>query len=75
MKLIRFGLCVLFVFAVLAYGAVEVWSQSILETGAGFLFAVWAVMFLMLLLASPMTPVMFFNMPKRSSQKTVSFTG
>jgi len=43
MKLIRFGLCVLFVFAVLAYGAVEVWSQSILEVGAGFLFVVWAV--------------------------------
>jgi O-antigen ligase len=43
MKLIRFGLCALFVFAVLAYGAVEVWSQSILEAGAGFLFVLWAV--------------------------------
>ena len=43
MKLIRFGLCALFVFTVMAYGAVEVWSQSILEAGAGFLFVVWAV--------------------------------
>jgi O-antigen ligase/polysaccharide polymerase Wzy-like membrane protein len=43
MKLIRVGLCVLFVLAVLAYGAVEVWSQSILEAGAGFLFVLWAV--------------------------------
>lgn len=43
MKLIRMGLCALFVITVLAYGAVEVWSQSILEVGAGFLFLVWAV--------------------------------
>src|SRR5450755_4726199 len=43
MKLIRVGLCALFVFTVLAYGAVEVWSQSILEAGAAFLFVVWAV--------------------------------
>jgi O-antigen ligase len=43
MKLIRVGLCALFVITVLAYGAVEVWSQSILEAGAGLLFVVWAV--------------------------------
>jgi O-antigen ligase len=43
MKLIRVGLCVLFGLTVLAYGAVEVWSQSILEAGAGFLFVAWAV--------------------------------
>ena len=43
MKLIRAGLCALFVIAVLAYGAVEVWSQAVLEVGAGFLFVVWAV--------------------------------
>jgi O-antigen ligase len=43
MKVIRVGLCALFVLTVLAYGAVEVWSQSILEAGAGFLFVVWAV--------------------------------
>jgi O-antigen ligase len=43
MKLVRVGLCALFVATVLAYGAVEVWSQSLLEVGAGFLFVVWAV--------------------------------
>jgi hypothetical protein len=43
MKLIRVGLCALFVITVLAYGAVEVWSQSILEAGAGFLFVGWAI--------------------------------
>jgi O-antigen ligase len=43
MKLIRAGLCALFVITVLAYGAVEVWSQALLEVGAGFLFVVWAV--------------------------------
>jgi O-antigen ligase len=43
MKLIRAGLCALFVITVLAYGAVEVWSQAILEVGAAFLFMVWAV--------------------------------
>jgi O-antigen ligase len=43
MKIIRIGLSALFVFTVLAYGAVEVWSQSILEAGAAFLFVVWAV--------------------------------
>jgi O-antigen ligase len=43
MKLIRAGLCALFVITVLAYGAVEVWSQAILEVGAGSLFVVWAV--------------------------------
>lgn len=43
MKIIRIGLSVLFVFTVLAYGAVEVWSQSIVEVGAGSLFLIWAV--------------------------------
>ena len=43
MKLVRAGLCALFVITVLAYGAVEVWSQAVLEVGAGFLFVVWAV--------------------------------
>ncbi len=43
MKLIRAGLCALFVITVLAYGAVEVWSQAVLEVGAGFLFVAWAI--------------------------------
>ncbi|MGH9703902.1 MAG: O-antigen ligase family protein, partial [Candidatus Acidiferrales bacterium] len=46
MKLIRFGICLLLVFAVLAHGAVEVWSESILEIGAAFLFVLWAVQLL-----------------------------
>ncbi len=36
MKLVRAGLCALFVITVLAYGAVEVWSQAVLEVGADF---------------------------------------
>jgi O-antigen ligase len=43
MKLVRVGLCALLALTVFAYGAVEVWSQSILEAGAGFLLVVWAV--------------------------------
>jgi O-antigen ligase len=44
MSLIRAGLGALFVLSVLAYGAVEVWSQSILEAGAGLLFMSWALL-------------------------------
>lgn len=43
MKTLRTGICVLAVFSVLAFGAVEVWSQTILETGAALLFLWWAV--------------------------------
>jgi O-antigen ligase len=43
MKLLRIGLCLLFAFAVLALGAVEVWSQSILEIGAAAMFVWWAL--------------------------------
>jgi O-antigen ligase len=32
-------------FAVAAYGGVEDWARAILETGAGFLFLIWAVRF------------------------------
>lgn len=42
MKPIRIGIAVLVAFAVLAHGAVEPWSQAILETGAGILLVVWA---------------------------------
>src|SRR5271163_3592688 len=44
MKLIRAGLMFLFAFAVLAFGAVEVWSGSILEMGASLLFIGWAAL-------------------------------
>lgn len=42
MKFIRAGLLLLFAFAVLAFGSVEVWSASLLEIGAGLLFIGWA---------------------------------
>ena len=43
MKLIRIGLCILIAFSILAFGTVEVWSQSLLELGAGILFLLWAI--------------------------------
>jgi O-antigen ligase len=39
---IRAGICVLVAFAVLAHGAVEPWSEAVLEIGAGVLLLVWA---------------------------------
>jgi O-antigen ligase len=43
MKVLRTGICVLIAFAVLSFGAVQPWSQSILEGGAALLFLYWAV--------------------------------
>ena len=43
MKILRIGLFILFAFSVLAFGTVEVWSQSLLEIGAGILFLWWAL--------------------------------
>lgn len=43
MKTIRVGICFLLAFATLAHGAVEVWSESILELGAALLFALWGI--------------------------------
>jgi O-antigen ligase len=43
MKIIRVGLYVLIVFSVLAFGTVEVWSESLLEMGAAILFLLWAI--------------------------------
>jgi O-antigen ligase len=42
MKVVRAGICMLIAFSVLAFGAVQVWSQSILEIGAALLFLYWA---------------------------------
>jgi O-antigen ligase len=39
---IRTGICVLVAFAVLAHGAVEPWSEAVLEIGAAVLLLVWA---------------------------------
>jgi O-antigen ligase len=43
MKVVRVGLCLLFAFCVLAHGAVEVWSVSLLEIGSSILLLVWAI--------------------------------
>ncbi len=45
MTLIRVGICALVAFAVVAHGAVEPWSESVLEIGAATLFAWWGVLF------------------------------
>jgi O-antigen ligase len=42
MHSIRTGICVLIAFAVLAHGAVEPWSEAVLELGAAVLLVVWA---------------------------------
>jgi O-antigen ligase len=42
MNAIRAGLFFLFAFCVLAFGAVEVWSQSVLEIAAAVLLVLWA---------------------------------
>jgi O-antigen ligase len=42
-KVVRVGLFGLIAFNVLAFGAVEVWSESLLEMGTGILFLLWAV--------------------------------
>jgi O-antigen ligase len=43
MKILRIGLLLLVAFAVLSFGAVDVWSQSIVEAGAAVLLVLWAV--------------------------------
>jgi O-antigen ligase len=42
MRAIRIGICVLVTFAVLAHGAVESWSEAVLEVGAAVLLLLWA---------------------------------
>jgi O-antigen ligase len=43
MKLLRFGMCALAVFAVAAHGGVEDWARAVFETGAGLLLVAWAL--------------------------------
>jgi O-antigen ligase len=43
MTVIRLGICLLVTFAVLAHGAVEPWSEAVLEVGAAALLLVWAL--------------------------------
>lgn len=44
MRLLRVGICLLIAFSVLAFGTVEIWSESILEAGAALLFLWWAIL-------------------------------
>src|SRR5215472_16598042 len=46
MKFLRFGICALAGLAVLTFGGVVEWARAILETGAAFLFLVYAIRFL-----------------------------
>ena len=43
MKVLRFGICALVVFAVAAHGSVEDWARAVFETGAALLFFAWAL--------------------------------
>src|SRR6267142_2107997 len=43
MKLLRFGICALAVFAVAAHGSVEDWSRAVFETGAALLLLAWSL--------------------------------
>jgi O-antigen ligase len=42
MRLLRFGICALVVFGVLAQGGVEDWARAVFQIGALLLFVVWA---------------------------------
>ena len=42
MKILRLGIIVLLAFTVLAFGTVEVWSETLLEVGAALLLLWWA---------------------------------
>lgn len=47
MKVLSVGLCVLLTFSVASFGAVEVWSESVVEIGAALLLVLWACMALL----------------------------
>jgi O-antigen ligase len=43
MRFFRVGICILLIFAVLSFGAVEEWAQAVLEVIASILLLVWAI--------------------------------
>lgn len=45
MKFLRWGICALISFAVVAHGGVEDWARAVLETGVALLFLIWALRF------------------------------
>lgn len=56
MRGIRIGICTLLAFSVLAHGAVEPWSEAVLETGAALLLLWWGLLF-----ASGTPPILRWN--------------
>jgi len=58
MRGIRIGICVLLAFSVVAQGAVEPWSEAVLEIGAALLFLWWG---LLGLFASGTVPTLRWN--------------
>jgi O-antigen ligase len=47
MKALGVGLCVLLTFSVASFGAVQVWSESVVEIGAAILLVLWACLALL----------------------------
>ena len=47
MKPLRIAICALLAFGVLAHGGVEEWALAVFETGAGLLFFLWALFFVL----------------------------
>src|SRR3990172_4541502 len=45
MIVVRIGICALAAFSVFAHGAVEPWSESVLEIGAACLLALWGLLY------------------------------
>src|SRR5579862_4477544 len=45
MRGIRIGICALVAFSVIAHGAVEPWSETVLEIGAALLLIWWGLLF------------------------------
>jgi O-antigen ligase len=43
MRFVRVGICGLLAFSVLSFGAVEEWSQAVLEVGVSILLLLWAI--------------------------------
>jgi O-antigen ligase len=43
MKFLRFAICCLIAFSVLAHGAVEDWARAVYESSAGILFLIWSI--------------------------------
>lgn len=80
MRTLQAGICVLVAFSVLAHGAVEVWSVSLLEAGAAILLVWWAGLFLTKKvddvrstpLLVPLLGLLFIGLVQLAARQTVS---